>query len=72
MKSLKNLVLGVFLTVSFTGADTSVYVCNSSTSVAYHVTKTCSGLNRCTHEIITVTKNDAVNSYKKRACKICY
>lgn len=65
--------LTLLLTMSFIGkGDETVYVCDSSTSVAYHKTKTCSGLNRCTHEIITVTKTKAIDTYGKRACKICY
>lgn len=74
MKLLKNLFLSLSLliSVSFISADETVYVCDSSTSVAYHQKKNCSGLNRCTHEIITVTKTKAIDTYGKRACKICY
>ncbi|MES2023908.1 MAG: hypothetical protein V4439_04455 [Patescibacteria group bacterium] len=74
MKTIKTLaVLSAFaiLTSFVTPKGDSVYVCDSQTSVAYHVDKNCKGLSRCTHKIITVTKADAVNVYKKRACKIC-
>lgn len=50
----------------------NVYVCDTKTSVAYHSTKDCKGLNRCSHEIIHVSKADAVNVYGKRECKLCY
>jgi len=53
-------------------ATDSVYVCNSTTSVAYHSSSTCRGLNRCTHKIVKVTKKEAVETYGKRACKICF
>ena len=49
-----------------------VYICNSEGSVAYHSTTDCKGLNKCTHEVLTVTLDDAVDKYKRRACKLCY
>lgn len=49
-----------------------VYVCDGKTSVAYHSTDNCKGLNRCTHTVIKVTKQDAINTYGKRACKLCW
>ena len=52
--------------------ETSVYICNSEKAVAYHSSKTCRGLNNCKHEILEVSKTDAVNAYGRRACKICY
>ena len=51
--------------------ETYVYICNSNGAYAYHSTKTCRGLNRCTHEILKVTLADAVNVYKRKPCKIC-
>jgi len=51
---------------------TYVYVCNSYTAYAYHSSQSCRGLNRCTHEIVQVSLSDAMNKYKRTACKICY
>lgn len=70
----KVLLLSALLLVGFAfkGSDAKVFVCDSSTSVAYHSSKNCRGLQKCTHEIINVPKNDAINVYGKRACKICY
>lgn len=51
--------------------ETDVYICNSSGAYAYHSSKTCRGLNRCTHEVLKVTLSDAVNVYKRKPCKIC-
>jgi hypothetical protein len=48
-----------------------VYICVSKTAVAYHNFKDCRGLQRCTHEIKTVTKEEAIER-GYRACKICY
>ena len=48
----------------------SVYICNSSSAYAYHVTTDCRNLKRCTHTIIKVSLTDAVNKYRRSACKI--
>ncbi len=73
MKNLKRLtlLLSLLISLSFT-SSTTVYVCDSNTSVAYHSNRSCKGLNRCAHTIISVTENDAITRYGKRACKICY
>lgn len=71
---LKKALIGlslIVLTTSFKVTD-YVYVCKSSTSVAYHAKQSCRGLSKCTHEVIKVTKTEATNTYRKRACKICY
>jgi hypothetical protein len=52
--------------------ENSVYICNSSGAYAYHSSTNCSGLNRCTHTIIKVSVKDAVEKYRRRACKLCY
>jgi hypothetical protein len=49
-----------------------VYICNSEGSVAYHSSKECKGLQKCSHTILTVTEEDAISKYNRRACKICY
>lgn len=56
--------------LSFSTAD-KVYVCMSESSVAYHLTKNCTGLDNCTHEIKAMTVSEAVD-LKKRECKKCY
>lgn len=71
MRSIAILSLAILLFTSFKSVVLKVYVCDSSTSVAYHDTKTCRGLNKCSHEIIYITKTDAI-AKGKRACKICY
>jgi hypothetical protein len=73
MKLIKHfsLLVSLLISLSFT-LSTTVYVCDSNTSVAYHSNRSCKGLNRCTHTIISVSENDAINRYGKRACKICY
>lgn len=71
MKTVVKLLLLTCL-FAFKPGENKVYVCDSKTSVAYHEYKDCRGLQKCTHEIVYVTKKDAVNKYGKRACKICY
>jgi hypothetical protein len=44
-----------------------VYICNSEGSVAYHSSKECKGLQKCSHTILTVTQEEAVNTYNRRA-----
>jgi hypothetical protein len=63
------LVLTFLLFTSFKPGTTDVYVCHSTASVAYNVSKNCKGLNRCTHEIIYVSKIDAVDKYGKELAR---
>lgn len=58
---------------AFVRAQTvSVYICDSKDAVAYHKYKTCRGLQKCTHQVLTVTESEAIDRYGRRACKICY
>lgn len=50
----------------------SVYICDSKSAYAYHSSTSCRGLNRCTHGVYKVTKSEAIESYGRQACKICY
>ncbi len=72
MKKVIYFLLALALSISFKAPDEKVYVCHSSTSVAYHENKECRGLDSCKHEIIYITKKEAIENHGKRACKICY
>jgi len=48
-----------------------VYVCMSKGSIAYHSSSDCGGLNRCTHEVKSMSAALATQ-IGKRACKKCY
>lgn len=72
MKNIIKFSLVFMLCASFNVTTDKVYICDSSTSVAYHDSKDCKGLNRCTHEIIHIPKSSAIDKYGKRACKLCY
>jgi hypothetical protein len=52
-------------------ADTSVFICVSPNAYAFHSSKNCRGIQRCTHEIKSTSKIDATKlGYKP--CRICY
>ena len=72
---MKTLLLALTFLFSFTAPklkETNVYICDSPNAIVYHQSKTCSGLQRCKHEVKIVTLADAQNIYGRRACKICY
>ena len=71
-KILCSFLVILFVSTGFTTVMDDVYICNSKTAEVYHATKSCRGLDRCTHEIKAVSKKDAVDVYGRRACKICY
>jgi hypothetical protein len=50
--------------------ETTVLICNSQNSYAYHSHK-CSGLQRCKSEIINIRVSEA-KKQGRSACKICY
>ena len=49
-------------------SDKTVYVCISPNEKVYHVDKNCPALKRCKHDIIEVTKVDAIGEYKRVLC----
>jgi hypothetical protein len=49
----------------------SVFICDSKTSYAYHSTADCRGLNRCTHQIVKVSEDEAKQN-GRRPCKLCW
>jgi hypothetical protein len=58
----------IFLSSCGSNDDSNVYVCISSGAYAYHHDKDCDGLNQCTHEIRTMTKEEAENDYGREVC----
>lgn len=49
----------------------SVYICTGSSSVCYHRTPDCKGLDKCGGKIKAITLEEAQN-LGRRPCKICY
>lgn len=52
-------------------AEPTVYVCTGPTASTYHKTNRCSGLNRCSGDIIPVSLSKA-KQMGRRPCKKCY
>jgi hypothetical protein len=69
-KALRVLLLipVLFVFSSFQGNETMVYLCDSSSATAYHFNRNCRGLSNCKHEIIKVTKQDAIDNYERKLC----
>lgn len=68
---MKFILLLLFLVPARSSEPDKVFVCKSGTSYAYH-RKLCQGLKKCTHQIDTVTIQEAVASGHKEACGYCY
>ena len=48
----------------------TVYICTGSGDYAYHSNSSCSVLNNCQAEIVSINLNEAKK--KRSACNICY
>lgn len=65
------LLLVVVAAFSFKPSE-NVLICKSPTSYAYH-SKYCQGLKKCTHDVIEVPIEEALEKYgKNKACGYCY
>ncbi|GAA4344117.1 hypothetical protein [Flaviaesturariibacter amylovorans] len=73
---MRKYAILLLLACGFAGSaarsDGKVFVCDSRTSIAYHNTSSCRGLNRCTHRVIQISAGDAIRVYRNRKCRICY
>lgn len=70
---MKTLLIAIFILLTPVAKKVNtVYICDSKNSEVYHSSKTCKGIEKCTHQIKEVSLEDAVNTYKRRPCKICY
>lgn len=63
------LLMPVFGSKASNG-NTTVYICTSQRVYAYHLSRYCSGLNRCSETIKEVTLDEAIR-LKKQPCKRC-
>ena len=52
-------------------SENYVYICRSHTAYVYHSSPNCTGLRKCTHDVIKVTLKGAIDKYSRRACKLC-
>lgn len=51
-------------------SGSEVYICTGSGAYAYHKYSSCSGLNNCRAEIVSISLKQAKK--KRSACNICY
>lgn len=51
--------------------DGTVYICMGNGAYAYHRSRSCHGLNRCTGGIRCVTISEAVSLGRSKPCGIC-
>lgn len=70
MKTLM-MAMAIYLFGSVPNAGNNVYICVSPSAKKYHASKSCHGLQKCTHTISEVTKADAAKQ-GYTACKIEY
>lgn len=52
--------------------ETYVYICTGGSSVRYHKTDKCRGLENCQASVKKVTLDYAENKLKRSQCKLCY
>jgi len=45
-----------------------VFVCDSEGSTKYHLKKNCKGLEKCKHEVLKITKEEAIKKGKTELC----
>lgn len=77
---MKKLLLVLFFILSFDcsfvqagiDSESKVWICTSSGAYAYHSKRTCRGLNNCKTDIVLVTKQEAIEKFRRKPCKICY
>jgi hypothetical protein len=67
---LANISIGNALSIAHRTKTDSVFICKSKSAYAYHAYE-CRGLARCTHQILKVSKAEAIKmGYKP--CGYCY
>lgn len=52
-------------------AEDSVLICDSPGGYAYHK-KYCSGLQKCTHDVLKLPLSEAIKKGKSKPCGFCY
>ncbi|ASS47988.1 MAG: hypothetical protein A3D31_01145 [Candidatus Fluviicola riflensis] len=57
---MRLLIVGIlFLLCSSVGSETTVYICDSPYATKYHYSKSCKGLEKCTHQLKELTLKEA-------------
>jgi hypothetical protein len=64
---LKGYILIIFVFLLITSEPKEVYICKGPLSKAYHMNRTCHGLDKCSTKIYKV----ALENAKKMGRKVC-
>jgi len=67
---MKYYLLSILFVLLVSCNRDKVYVCVSPTAHAYHQSRFCKGLRRCTHDIESETKEEA-ESQGRTPCHFC-
>ena len=68
---MNKFVLGLIVLISLSfkeDTQSTVYICNSRSSKAYHLDKNCFALKNCSHNVYAVSREDAIHKYGRRLC----
>ena len=69
MRLLVVIILSFYLVTSCNSAvENGVHICVSPHAIAYHHNVDCIGLSSCTHEIRTVSKEEAIGKFNRDLC----
>jgi hypothetical protein len=70
---MKHFLAIVFVLLCIAGCnDGKVYICNGPKSKAYHKTKHCQGLKRCSTDIEITDMETAKMKLHRKSCNYCY
>jgi len=61
----------VLLLLASTPPEDKVFICLGGSAYAYHNIRSCKGLVQCRHQIVSVTRTEAVQKYGRKACGYC-
>ena len=67
-KAILFVILFLSLGISHS-SDQMVYMCISPNEKVFHLDEKCPALKRCKHDIIEITKVDAVGEYHRVLCE---
>ena len=68
MRATSYCILLVLSLLSMGAQKDKLFEFLSTKATAYHLNQFCQGLNRCTHEVVVVSKGEAVLKYNRRLC----
>lgn len=69
-------IILLFSSLLFVSADSfishseskKVFICDSESATKYHLKSNCKGLEKCDHEVLKITKEEAIKKGKTELC----